>query len=73
VSTVQRVPARVSKSETIMAGPTLAATARAEAMRSARGAVSCSDFSGFCGETSQTTRSRSNRCMAVAATWAWPS
>src|SRR5690606_27677230 len=73
VSTVQRVPARVSKSEMIMAGPTVAAAARAEAIRSAKGAVSWADFSGFCGETSQTSRSSPSRCMAVAATWAWPS
>src|SRR5690606_41907190 len=35
VSTVQRVPARVSKSETIIAGPTVAAAARAEAAAAA--------------------------------------
>ena len=30
-------------------------------------------FSGFCGETSQITRSSPRRRLAVSATWAWPS
>src|SRR5690606_20127205 len=61
----------VSTSVTIIPRPR--ATALAPAIRSASGAVSREDFSGFCGETSQITRSSPSRSWAVSATWAWPS
>ena len=64
-STLPQVGAKWLEDNPYSKGP-----ARAEAMRSARGAVSRLDFSGFCGETSQTTRSRPRRRIAVSATWA---
>ena len=42
-------------------------------MRSASGRAWAVSFSGFCGETSQITRSSPRRTRAVSATWAWPS
>src|SRR6185437_16759233 len=54
-----------------MPGPL--ASARAPAIRWARSAVSWAALSGFCGETSQITRSSFSRRLAVSATWAWPS
>ena len=64
-------PKRVSASLTIMLRPLT--TRRTPSIRSARLAVSREDFSGFCGETSQITRSRPRRRRAVSATWACPS
>src|SRR5580704_12912104 len=42
-------------------------------MRVARSAVALALFSGFCGETSQITRSSPRRLSAVIAMCAWPS
>src|ERR1700689_2216234 len=54
-----------------MPGPV--AHRRAPSMREARSAVPRPLLRGFCGETSQITRSSPSRTKAVCATWAWPS